>query len=182
MSPAKQPETEQAFRERLEADGEWEKKQACESQLVADGMPAGKARLVAEQKFGRRGVSAAVEETGGEEKDGRLSGGTIDMDWFKGQKTATAAAVVDYVFDHMDEELPHPASAPSPGAWSLLKLVREDSKARTEFIFKIWVKRLPSSSIIEHTDRAKADAVAPEEHVQRVLEAAQAAEAEEEGK
>lgn len=74
----------------------------------------------------------------------------ITSEEFSGTRIgASEAEVIRWVFNNMDMVGIRGEDAPCPGAWSLLKICREDPSIKKDFYRTIWPKLLPNKTSAE---------------------------------
>jgi len=105
---------------------------------------------------------AAIEILEGQENEASVEKNdddfcSIDASEFTDKPTPTARKIVEWVFENIRVKDVTPDMAPSPGAYSLLLDIRNNPGLRTEFIYKVWAKLLPTRAEIESSRKFEDD-------------------------
>jgi len=105
---------------------------------------------------------AAIETLAGQENETSVEKNdddfcSIDVSEFADKPTPTARKIVEWVFENIRVKNVTPDMAPSPGAYSLLLDIRNNPGLRTEFIYKVWAKLLPTRAEIESSRKFEDD-------------------------
>ena len=66
--------------------------------------------------------------------------------------SAQARMAIHWVFEHIEGKKAKEVDAPTPGAWGLLKMCRDDDQFRRVFYAQIWPKILPTRSDMDRME------------------------------
>lgn len=102
---------------------------------------------------------------------------SIDLAEFADKPIPSARKIVEWVFENIRVKNVTPDMAPSPGAYSLLLDIRNNPGLRTEFIYKVWAKLLPTRAEIESSRKFEDDGRSQIQILDRIERAKREAEA-----